>query len=314
MFDATRDGPGRDSDNSGLRVVAERNSAVSELIGASPTFIAVLKDVRTVTPVNCPVLIRGTTGTGSEVIARVIHDASARRQHRFVQNFIERSVILARDTELRAPTSEVTNRVTPDGGVVRTLPDAHRALMLATLSSDESVRRKKWCCRQARSGQDNPYHQDAIAGDLGAVLSALHPAREMRFEFLRQDVDQRHQPPLLPVDVVHACDLAIQLTLMLILHSERPGRFNQDLHEAKSASALTTETASRSMWRFTRMMMSQSLWNWWRAWRFGSSAALRSRTALMIDWGRQTAQALAAAHQGISFIVKAENLMVAHTS
>ena len=58
--------------------------AISELIGSSASFMAVLENVRTVAPANCPVLIRGETGTGKEVIARAIHDASPRRQHRFV--------------------------------------------------------------------------------------------------------------------------------------------------------------------------------------------------------------------------------------
>ena len=58
--------------------------STSELIGASPKFRAVLEDVRTVAAADCSVLIRGETGTGKEVIARAIHDASPRRQHRFV--------------------------------------------------------------------------------------------------------------------------------------------------------------------------------------------------------------------------------------
>src|SRR4029077_13061960 len=33
---------------------------------------------------DCTVLVQGETGTGKEVIARAIHDASSRRQHRFV--------------------------------------------------------------------------------------------------------------------------------------------------------------------------------------------------------------------------------------
>ena len=68
------------SGNSGM----EGKMALSELIGSSPNFMAVLEDVRTVAPADCAVLIRGETGTGKEVIARAIHDASPRRQHRFV--------------------------------------------------------------------------------------------------------------------------------------------------------------------------------------------------------------------------------------
>ena len=54
------------------------------LIGSSRNFTAVLEDVRTVAVVDAPVLIRGETGTGKELIARAIHDASPRRARRFV--------------------------------------------------------------------------------------------------------------------------------------------------------------------------------------------------------------------------------------
>jgi transcriptional regulator with GAF, ATPase, and Fis domain len=70
MFNASRDGFGRHSANAGLRVVTDRNAAICEFIGSSSNFIAVLEDVRTVEPVNCPVLIQGETGTGKEVTAR----------------------------------------------------------------------------------------------------------------------------------------------------------------------------------------------------------------------------------------------------
>src|SRR5262249_54363684 len=55
-----------------------------ELIGSSPKLAAVLEDVRAVAPTDCAVLIQGETGTGKELIARVIHEASGRRQHRCV--------------------------------------------------------------------------------------------------------------------------------------------------------------------------------------------------------------------------------------
>jgi formate hydrogenlyase transcriptional activator len=61
-----------------------RTMALSELIGSSRSFTAVLEHVTTVAPTNCTVLIRGETGTGKEVIARAIHDASPRWQQRFV--------------------------------------------------------------------------------------------------------------------------------------------------------------------------------------------------------------------------------------
>src|SRR5580700_1774285 len=61
-----------------------RTMALSELIGSSQNFTAVLEHVTTVAPTNCTVLIRGETGTGKEVIARAIHDASPRWQQRFV--------------------------------------------------------------------------------------------------------------------------------------------------------------------------------------------------------------------------------------
>jgi formate hydrogenlyase transcriptional activator len=56
----------------------------SELIGTSPKFRAVIEDVQTVAPVDCTVLLRGETGTGKEVVAQAIHDASPRRRHPFV--------------------------------------------------------------------------------------------------------------------------------------------------------------------------------------------------------------------------------------
>jgi transcriptional regulator with GAF, ATPase, and Fis domain len=54
------------------------------LIGSSPKFRAVLEEVARVAPVDSSVLIQGETGTGKEVMARAIHEASPRRSHRFV--------------------------------------------------------------------------------------------------------------------------------------------------------------------------------------------------------------------------------------
>jgi formate hydrogenlyase transcriptional activator len=57
---------------------------ISDLIGSSAKFRTVLQEINMVAPVDSTVLIQGETGTGKEVFAQAIHDASPRRQNRFV--------------------------------------------------------------------------------------------------------------------------------------------------------------------------------------------------------------------------------------
>src|SRR5271167_1693189 len=58
--------------------------ATSDMIGSSPKFRALLDEINMVAPVDSAVLVRGETGTGKEVIAQAIHDASPRRRNPFV--------------------------------------------------------------------------------------------------------------------------------------------------------------------------------------------------------------------------------------
>jgi formate hydrogenlyase transcriptional activator len=84
LFDEYDDSLAPDLNVDGLDEVEEKRHFNSGLIGRSPKFIALFEDVRSVSPVDCAVLLRGETGTGKEVIARAIHENSARRQHPFV--------------------------------------------------------------------------------------------------------------------------------------------------------------------------------------------------------------------------------------
>ena len=84
MLNTNRDGLGRHSDYAGSKVVTATTQSISGLIGSSPNFLFVVEQLGIVAPVDCAVLIRGETGTGKEVIARAIHDASTRRHRRFV--------------------------------------------------------------------------------------------------------------------------------------------------------------------------------------------------------------------------------------
>jgi formate hydrogenlyase transcriptional activator len=56
-----------------------------EIIGTSGTLRRLLKQVETVAPTESTVLIQGETGVGKELIARAIHDRSARRSNAFVK-------------------------------------------------------------------------------------------------------------------------------------------------------------------------------------------------------------------------------------
>ncbi len=57
--------------------------AILDLIGSSAKFRAVLDEVSLVASVDSTVLVQGETGTGKELIAKAIHEASPRRQNRF---------------------------------------------------------------------------------------------------------------------------------------------------------------------------------------------------------------------------------------
>jgi len=54
------------------------------MVGTSSKFRAVLDQIDMVAPVDCSVMVCGETGTGKEVVARAIHEASPRRNHPFV--------------------------------------------------------------------------------------------------------------------------------------------------------------------------------------------------------------------------------------
>ena len=57
---------------------------IVDLVGCSTKFRALLDNVDMIAPADSAVLLQGETGTGKEVVARAIHEASPRRKNRFV--------------------------------------------------------------------------------------------------------------------------------------------------------------------------------------------------------------------------------------
>jgi len=68
-----------------LQEEIRREHPFEELVGSSPTLGAALHKVDQVAPGNTSVLILGETGTGKELIARAIHNRSARRDRPLVK-------------------------------------------------------------------------------------------------------------------------------------------------------------------------------------------------------------------------------------
>jgi formate hydrogenlyase transcriptional activator len=56
-----------------------------QIVGTSHALTSVLRQIRTVAPTDATVLLLGETGTGKELLARALHDASRRRAQTFVR-------------------------------------------------------------------------------------------------------------------------------------------------------------------------------------------------------------------------------------
>lgn len=63
---------------------SEATSSSSRLVGRDPQMVAIYKMVGKVAATETPVLIRGETGTGKELVARTIHENSNRRDGPFI--------------------------------------------------------------------------------------------------------------------------------------------------------------------------------------------------------------------------------------
>lgn len=64
---------------------AEFRSNFGNIIGQSPALQKVLTQIATVAPTEANVLVLGESGTGKELVARAIHDLSARKEHPLVR-------------------------------------------------------------------------------------------------------------------------------------------------------------------------------------------------------------------------------------
>ncbi len=67
-----------------LRDLVSDKRYLNDLIGKSPKIQDLKKEITRVAPLDCTVLIRGETGTGKEMVARIIHRMSLRAERKFL--------------------------------------------------------------------------------------------------------------------------------------------------------------------------------------------------------------------------------------
>ncbi|MBX7183957.1 MAG: sigma-54 dependent transcriptional regulator [Vicinamibacteria bacterium] len=72
------------TENLSLRARLERHEPRISVVTEDPAFLRVIQSLDQVGPSDLPVIVQGETGTGKEMIARAIHDASHHRMEPFV--------------------------------------------------------------------------------------------------------------------------------------------------------------------------------------------------------------------------------------
>jgi DNA-binding NtrC family response regulator len=68
----------------GKKAVQTATAERLRMIGETPAIQELRRNIERVAALDCPLIIRGETGTGKQLTARIIHDLSPRRQSRFM--------------------------------------------------------------------------------------------------------------------------------------------------------------------------------------------------------------------------------------
>ena len=176
------------------RVIRELREQIDErygfenIVANSPAMVSILQTIRRVAPSNLPILIEGESGTGKDLLAQAIHNASRRRENRLVAlNCAGLSETLLEDELFGHVKGAYTGAAADrkgrfeyaDGGTmfldeVGDMPLAMQAKLLRVLENGEIV----------RVGSNEPIHVDV------RVISATNTQLDQRVKEgrFRQDL------------------------------------------------------------------------------------------------------------------------------
>jgi len=147
-----------------LRAQLSDKFGFDQIIGRSPSMLAIFDVIRHVAPTRATVLVSGGSGTGKELVARAIHQASPRRERPFVALNCAALPATLIESELfghekGAFTGAVQRRQglfgAADGGTllideVSELDIALQAKLLRRIRRSDRPRRSRWTCASLR--------------------------------------------------------------------------------------------------------------------------------------------------------------------
>jgi DNA-binding NtrC family response regulator len=153
------------------------------LVGVSPAFHKLEEEIRAAARTSAKVLILGETGVGKEIVARLIHDYSARSSHPFVAVNCSGIPETLLESEL---FGHVRGSFT---GAYRDKPGVARAADKGTLFLDElgemGLRMQAVLLRLAETGEIQPIGSESIAGRTDArIIAATN--RDLRAQIAAQ--------------------------------------------------------------------------------------------------------------------------------
>src|ERR1039458_4396305 len=104
----------------------EEEPLETEMIGTSPSMVEVYKTVSRTAPTDATVIIEGETGTGKDLVARMIHRFSLRKDHPFVPGLRRHRPLAARKRIVRRHARRFHRRRPRPRGCVRSRQPRHR--------------------------------------------------------------------------------------------------------------------------------------------------------------------------------------------
>ena len=72
------------SENQRLKQLLTEQNSISKILGSSKEIQTLLDKVKKIAPLETTILLTGETGVGKSLFARIIHDQSKRKSHKFV--------------------------------------------------------------------------------------------------------------------------------------------------------------------------------------------------------------------------------------